>query len=137
MIRQFGTAIRDRMGADMTGRDYLDFVPQSTRDEVYQSLCSLADKPSAFRSIMETLQKSDKFTVSENLGFPFLDDQCDRPIIVMVNDLVEAPKYLPRPEEMELEILGPLEMIYIDLGFGIPDAEMTRIVLENRRILRR
>lgn len=130
VVRLFGTALQARMGLDMTGRDYLDYVPAHNRDQIYNSLRMMAEQPCAFRTVVETVQLSDKFTVSENVGVPIMDDQCDLPIIVMVSDLVEAPHYALHPSDSAVEILGALELEYIDVGFGIPADEVAEAVLK-------
>jgi hypothetical protein len=111
-----------RYGFEVTGRDYLDFVPPWRRDAARAGFLPMVRTPCGMRTLIVSQRSSGRVVSNEALGLPF---RCDRTgavhLVFQSNDLAEpAPRY-GEPETLEVHLDVP-ERRYIDVGFGLPPA---------------
>jgi hypothetical protein len=121
ILRLVGTAIAERFGLDPTGRDYLDFVSPERKADAYHHLHCTANHPCGMRVINRAHYLSGKRTVAEAVGFPLRHHNSGAPLMLFLDDLVEAPQYDLNPRERPVELFHVPERDYLDVGFGVPN----------------
>ncbi len=123
MLRLVGTAITERLGLDPTGRDYLELVNVSRRPSAYRLLITLAIHPCGVRLINEIRYMSGKRTTSEAVGFPLRHDRDGTPMLLFIDDPIEAPEFDLDPREQAVDVYRISDLELIDVGFGIPNLD--------------
>lgn len=120
-FRLAGTLERRRYGFEVTGRNYLDFVPEDRRAAAESAFRRMADHPCGMHAMIVSRTLYGRTTVNEALGFPFRADRTGAiHLIFQSNDLEFDER-----RQMEGDPLSLHQQVssrrYIDIGFGIPD----------------
>jgi len=111
-----------RYGFEVTGRDYLDFVPPWRRAAAYAGFLPMARTPCGMRTLIVSQRSSGRVVANEALGLPFRSDRTGAVhLVFQSNDLAEPAPRFGEPDTLEVHLDVP-ERRYIDVGFGAPAA---------------
>lgn len=112
----------DRWGRDLTGRDYLAFLPAQDRDAAWQSLRNVVEHPCGTHGFRAEVYRSGKVVLLETLILPLRsrDGAADRCIAYCC----EAPGFeKPRWDvSAGREFRATSRERYLDIGNGVPGA---------------
>ncbi len=120
-FRLAGTAVRERMGVDPTGQNYLDYVSDERRVKASQSFFAVVDHPCGMRVISHHGMASGRKKYLEVLVLPIENDMGENPIV-----LCEANEIKPDIDDVfqDEDLLKNIAIVrrdFIDLGAGISD----------------
>lgn len=111
-----------RYGREVTGRDYLDFVPAARRAAAYAGFLPMTRTPCGMRTLIVSRRSTGRVVRNEALGLPFRSDRTGAVhLVFQSNDLDGGPPGWGEPETLEVHLSVP-ERRYIDVGFGLPAA---------------
>lgn len=119
-FRLAGTEIAERYGFDPTGKDFLDFLDQETREQSRQMLHLAVRHPFGIHSALRSRHRSGLLADIEALSFPFMTGDDGPPQLVTVSVRIREPARLDdRPDSLNrVEATGTT---FIDLGAGLPE----------------
>ena len=69
-FRLAGTDEVKRYGFEVTGRNYLDFVPDERKAEALQTFETMLRHPCGSRNLIETVTSSGRIVINEAIGYP-------------------------------------------------------------------
>ncbi|MFM2044499.1 MAG: hypothetical protein RLY86_3075 [Pseudomonadota bacterium] len=120
-FRLAGTLERRRYGFEVTGRNYLDFVPEDRREGAEAAFRHMAEHPCGMHAMIVSRTLYGRTTMNEALGFPFRADHSGAiHLIFQSNDLEFDER-----RQLEGDPLSLHQQVssrrYIDIGFGVPD----------------
>jgi hypothetical protein len=120
VLRLVGTGHVARWGSDLTGRNYLELIPEPVRPVAWARLRLIVDHPVGTHTFRLESYQSGRTVRMESLSLPLRGP--DGPVNMMINFSREAERVVQPPS-----LLGPgqafvdtLETRYIDLGAGAP-----------------
>jgi hypothetical protein len=116
----------DRWGRDLTGQDYLSFLPPHDRDAAWQRLRNVVEHPCGTHGYRAELYRSGKVVLLEALILPLRsrDGRVDRCIAYSH----EAPGYEKARWDFSVgrEFRATARERYLDIGNGVPSDEDRR-----------
>ncbi|WP_020591521.1 PAS domain-containing protein [Kiloniella laminariae] len=118
-FRLIGTAIRERMGADMTGKNYLDFVDPARREKSGGSFWAVVEQPCAMRVISNHAMTSGRHMFLEVLMVPVENDMGANPVVLCQTNEINKPgkDEFHNPDGLKLVTVSNRE--FIDIGAGL------------------
>lgn len=118
-IRLCGTGLVQRYGMDITGRDYLDFVPEARRAHSLEAMLAMTDWPAGCLTRMNVRTTAGRVLQTESLGLPLsLGD--GRPPLVLFHSHEDRSFGFAREPGERLEHTSLRERIFLDIGNGTP-----------------
>lgn len=119
-FRLAGTAEVERYGQEVTGRNYLDFVPAARRPKAYAAFRNMLDCPCGMLAIIYSTASSGEPFLNEALGFP-VRGQGDQ-----VNLIYFQSNNRPRElfhdnwsDKLERHV-AVTRRVFVDIGAGVP-----------------
>jgi hypothetical protein len=117
-LRLIGSAIQERVQADITGADYLDFRPSEIRSMTVEFARAIVSRPCGFWQTMPMHYARGFAQNFELTAFPVLGD--DTPLVICLMNplggLVQPAKLEDRPVLAEVSTA----LQFIDIGAGKP-----------------
>jgi hypothetical protein len=120
-IRLAGTAMVDRFGFEITGKNYLDLVAPERRANASAAFWTLANQPCGMRVIIQHVLTNGLRTQIEALGMPMRNDRGGKPLLYYTGIPVEDAWRLNRDDTDKMQELTVLQRDFIDIGAGKPD----------------
>lgn len=119
-FRLAGTDEVRRYGFEITGRNYLDFVPEERRAQAVQTFQTMLNHPCGTRNLIETVTSSGRIVVNEAIGYPVRgsDGRADQ-LIFQSND-IEGKLQPHQRNDVVVEHRRLRERHFIDIGAGLP-----------------
>lgn len=123
-LRLVGTALVERYGMDITGRDYLEFVPPERREIAMNGLLRAVEQPAGMRVLMNIRTSTGRACLAESFGLPLSQPEGRPPILLFHS--IEIENYGHGiVDDGRLEHFGVSERTYIDIGNGVPESDPT------------
>ncbi|MFZ3035586.1 MAG: PAS domain-containing protein [Parvibaculum sp.] len=116
-MRLIGTDLVQRMGYDPTGQNYLDSFEPEVRAQYLDILNTQIDHPCGRRSTLRTREKSGILSSVEVLALPMSHARSGHPLLVSCFANTQSIGFNPG----EREVQGLDDIIWIDIGAGVPD----------------
>lgn len=119
-FRLAGTDEVKRYGFEVTGRNYLDFVPDERKAEALQTFETMLSHPCGSWNLIETVTSSGRVVLNEAIGYPIrgTDGRADQ-LLFQSNDVEGKLKPYQRKDVVATH-RQVLERRYIDIGAGLP-----------------
>lgn len=125
LVRLCGSAVVERFGYEMTGKNYLSHFKPSRQPEVYDALSNVIDCPCGLLVHIRMFRESGVMIDYEVLGLPFRNEQGVANLAIYHSETLKShPKLAPREDRRKDSM--PLRRMYIDIGAGIPDWDYSR-----------
>jgi len=121
-VRLAGTALYQRFGVEITGRDYCSLMPETYRPRTLAGLREIVDRPAGRWSITEVTYDQGTYRLAEGTGFPVTGGPGQGRQVVILT--------IGRELRLEGQPVAPgllisatqLRSQWIDIGAGLPDA---------------
>jgi hypothetical protein len=121
-FRLAGTREVERYGFEVTGLNYMDFVPRPRRRAAFAAFRTMDETPCGMYALIRSQTAAGRVSLNEALGFPVRADRTDRIHLVFQSNDVEVD----RRRDVDADPLAAHETVldrrYIDVGFGAPSA---------------
>ena len=119
-FRLAGTDEVKRYGFEVTGRNYLDFVPDERKAEALQTFETMLRHPCGSRNLIETVTSSGRNVINEAIGYPMRgsDGRADQ-LIFQSND-IEGKLEPYQRRDVVAQHRRLRERRFIDIGAGLP-----------------
>lgn len=121
-LRLVGTALVERYGMDITGRDYLEFVPGERRPIALSAMLKAIDQPAGMLVYMNIKTVAGRVCLAESLGLPLTQGPEKPTIILFHSDEIENYGHHPKSDH-QLKHFAVSQRHYLDLGNGVPDPD--------------
>lgn len=121
-FRLAGTREVERYGFEVTGRNYVDFVPRARREAAFAAFRTMDGTPCGMYALIRSQSASGRQSVNEALGFPFRSDRTGRVHLVFQSNDVEVDPRRDGTTDPLAAHDSVLDRRFIDVGFGAPDA---------------
>lgn len=118
-----GTAINERFGRDITGENYLDYVAPERLASASRAFWTMAQHPCGMHAILIHRLTSGRDVLVEALGFPYINDQGDNPIVIYQSNEIEGTSRQQLRDEGQLSMILLEGRTMIDIGNGVPAFE--------------
>ncbi len=119
-FRLAGTSEVERYGQEVTGRNYLDFVPVARRPKAYAAFRNILDYPCGMLAVIYSITACGEPFLNEALGFP-VRGQGDQ-----VNLIYFQSNNRPRDlfhdnwaDKLERHV-AVTRRVFVDIGAGVP-----------------
>jgi len=121
VFRLAGTAHRERMGFEPTGRNIVDLVESDHRPVRAWRFWMSATQPCGQSAVLKTRFGSGLEDESEFVLLPVrVDDPRERPLLIGVMASVHGRQWLNKSDGVA-RIAAPQRFCFLDIGAGIPD----------------
>ncbi|WP_421866198.1 PAS domain-containing protein [Parvibaculum sp.] len=117
--RLVGTGIADRLGYDATGKNLLDFIDPSYREQCARDMHEVAWRPCGWQVRYLTHYPSGRVANVQSIYLPLKGPAGQPPRIVSVHTPEDAQRYARGSAEPNFASSID-RMVWIDLGFGVP-----------------
>ncbi len=118
--RLVGTGLAERLGFDATGTNLLDFVDPSYRRQCSRDMHEAGYRPCGWQVRYLTHYPSGRMAHIQSIYLPLRGPAGQRPRILSLHDKGEPIGYRG-PAEKPNFASEIVRMIWIDVGFGVPD----------------
>lgn len=124
-VKIFGTSVVDWLGAEPTGKNLLDFMPETLRDVYIRFFATILGHPCGAIGTYHIPPRSAGLMI-KYLHLPMRDAEGQTCMIVggaEYSSDAETELHLARPDSIEGDLSKPqlISLIFLDLGFGTPD----------------
>ncbi|WP_254055029.1 PAS domain-containing protein [Kiloniella sp. EL199] len=125
-IRLQGTAINERLGHNMTGLNYLDYVEDDRKTNASKAFWLMAEQPCGIHAVLVHALSSGRNITVEAIGFPLhndilpLDGSTPNPIIIYQSNEIDNQNPLSYQIDERLKLILVVERNIIDIGKGAP-----------------
>lgn len=121
-IRLAGTAVAQRLGRDVTGRNYLDLVAPAVRERTALAIACVIGWPCGVRSIRCSRATTGRLVAVETLGLPLRAPDGEARLVVWTNFVLKDETENREGELVDGEVLA---VEYLDIGAGRPPSDVT------------
>ena len=118
LCRFAGTAICDRIGMDLTGRSYRDYVEPERADGAIEALSCIAHVPCVMYAWLQHSKQSYPTKTSDVVGVPFVSADDGRLFTFTFTEVIDRDD--PRVGDRFRGETKPLRRQYFSIGFGTP-----------------
>ncbi len=116
-----GTRIRDMIGAELTGANYIDLAPPEHREVRAARIEAMVAWPCGSLFTYHHRFANGLTAQAETLSFPIDPDQAGRPRMILSHSAASTPRFLPPPDPTRpLAVME--DYAFVDLGAGLPAA---------------
>ncbi|WP_299375987.1 PAS domain-containing protein [uncultured Kiloniella sp.] len=120
-FRLAGTAVRERMGFDPTGENYLNYVADERKEKASQSFFAVIDQPCGMRVISNHGMSTGRKMFLEVLMLPLKNDMSPNPIVLCQSNEIKPIEEEQIPDNARVENITIVRRDFIDIGAGISD----------------
>lgn len=117
-VRLVGTDLVDRIGAEITGGNYLESLEPELRPAYLQILNTQISHPCGRRTVLKTREESGILSSVEVLSLPLTHEGTGNPLILSCFEPTESIGY----EYGGRGVKGFDDVVWIDIGAGVPAA---------------
>jgi hypothetical protein len=117
--RLVGTGLAERLSYDATGTNLLDYIAGSYRRQCARDMHEIVFRPCGWQARYITEYVTGRIAYVQSLYLPLHGPDGQRPRIVSVHDREEALEYRA-PSEKPAFASEISDMVWIDIGFGVP-----------------
>lgn len=118
-IRLAGSAIRDLVGFELTGKNFLDFDSEPNKEPGWRHRVAYHDHPCGRYEVLDVRYSSRLCRECALTILPLLGSRGERLIFVYVERIEST---MPHHDEGTATIAEPVKMaMHIDIGSGVPD----------------
>ncbi|KLN61645.1 hypothetical protein WH96_04720 [Kiloniella spongiae] len=118
-FRLAGTAVRERMGFDPTGKNYLDFVADERKAKASQSFFSVVEQPCGMRVVSNHGMSSGRRMFLEVFMLPLENDMSPNPIVLCQSNEIKPDTDDYIGDNARLENVTVMRRDFMDIGAGI------------------
>ncbi len=118
-IRLAGTAIREHYGVEITGRNYLDFVPEERRAMASRAIHLVCERPCGMLARITSSTESGALMINESLALPLRDDAGRCRLVYYQSNT--RPQVAREPGDDPLRLHETVRRRFYDIGAGVPD----------------
>ena len=116
-VRLVGTAVINRGRVDMTGKNLLDFYPETERDRARQHHIRMLQTPCG-STFLSREEFGPKTIFTEIVNYPLADDSGEARFILGIAVETDRRELMLRGEE-SMQISALVDQRYLDIGAGI------------------
>jgi hypothetical protein len=118
-VRLIGSRLRELADMDVTGQDYLDFVPDREYQSAYLRCCE--EKPCGSWSVSPVVYERGYNSLIEITHFPMTDEKTGAHFrLIMIEEMgAELPEFRTLGKPVELK--PAIAKHFIDIGAGVPE----------------
>ncbi|WP_374313328.1 PAS domain-containing protein [Dongia sp.] len=127
IYRVAGERLKERVGLNLAGRNYYDFVPPERRDVAARAMHMVIDTPCAVRAEIQQSYSGGSALMIEATGFPLKSSEPGIDGFILFADQAIEPDQLYHEVHPQLRGANVVHRDLIDLGFGV-DADFEDIV---------
>ncbi|MDW3096598.1 PAS domain-containing protein [Pyruvatibacter sp.] len=132
IYRLMGTAVAERMGADLTGHNFLNYLGQTERSRIDLGVSIVTELPCGTFSVYENDYSSGVTVRAESIALPLDTGSGCAPYLSLGLHSSQTP--VSYGQEREESMIGTRwkDGVVIDLGYGLPDqATMDALKIED------
>lgn len=115
-----GTAIRELIGAELTGANYIDLTLPEHREIRAGRIAAMVSRPCGSLFTYHHRFANGLVAQAETLSFPIDPDLPGRPRMILSYSATETPHFIPPPDPSQ-----PLAVMedywFVDIGAGLPE----------------
>ncbi len=121
IYRLMGTAVAERLGADLTGHNFLNYLDVTERNRIDLGVALVTQQPCGTFAIYQNAYASGLKVRAESIALP-LDTGSGKPPFLNIS-LHSSQSMISFGQEQDASVIGTqwLDGVVIDLGWGIPD----------------
>ena len=120
-LRLVGTKHLPGFGADVTGRNYLDFVEPARRAKASRAIHLVCEQPCGMLVTLQSKTQEGRLYLNETFALPMRDNDGQARLVYYQSNSAPLAEY--RPPSDKLAVLDIHKRIFIDIGAGMPDFE--------------
>ncbi|KKJ78145.1 hypothetical protein WH95_02000 [Kiloniella litopenaei] len=120
-FRLAGTAVRERMGFDPTGENYLNYVADERKEKASQSFFSVVQQPCGMRVVSNHGMSTGRKMFLEVFMLPLENDMSPNPIVLCQSNEIKPLGEEHFPDNARLENITIVRRDFIDIGAGVSD----------------
>ncbi len=120
-FRLAGTREVGRYGFEVTGRNYIDFVPPARQEAAFKAFRAMDRLPCGMYALIRSRSAAGRLSLNEALGFPFRSDSTGRIHLVFQSNDVEVDPSRDLAADPLAAHATVLDRRFIDVGFGAPE----------------
>ncbi len=128
-LRLVGTMLVERYGMDITGKNYLDYVPEERREPALRAMNLAVEYPAAMAVRMNIKSAAGRICQAESVGLPMTQGPDKNPLIIFHSVEVENFGHLGNSEGV-LKHFGVSGRTYLDIGAGVPPQDPDEKIIE-------
>jgi hypothetical protein len=121
-IRLVGTKHRECFGADVTGRNYLDFVGPERRPKAARAIHLVCSHPCGILARLTTTTETGRVNQNESFALPMRDNDGRARLVYYQSNSTPLPEYRD-PEADRIRKFSAARRTFIDIGAGVPTFE--------------
>lgn len=119
-IRLAGTAEVERYGHEITGLNYLDFVPEGRKAKALGAFRHILDYPCGMLAKIYSTSNSGEPYINEALGFPVRSSPDQLNLIYFQSNNYPRSSYHDTRNDPLTQHVAVTQRIFVDVGFGVP-----------------
>lgn len=114
-----GTRVRELIGAELTGANYIDLAPPEHREVRAARIEAMVTQPCGSLFTYHHRFANGLVAQAETLSFPVDADRPGRPRMILTYSAATAPRYAPPPDpKRPLAVME--DYAFVDIGAGLP-----------------
>jgi len=121
IFRLMGTATVARLGVDLTGHNFIDYLSPVERARIDEGLAIVAQHPCGTFSVFENTYSSGAKMRTETLSLPLDGGSGKPPYLIIALQLARALTRHEAAKQGTITDTRWLDGVFIDLGSGMPD----------------
>jgi len=121
IYRLMGTAVAERLGADLTGHNFLNYLGPTERDRIDLGIAIVSEIPCGTFSIYENQYASGIGARAESLALPLDGGSGEPPFLIIGLHSNQTPESYGKAHEESVIGTHWRDGVVIDLGHGVPD----------------
>jgi len=119
-VRLAGTYLRDLWKIEPTGLDYLNFVPEGEKDEIYNGFVQACKQPCGrWRQVISNFADGGSVRV-ETTFFPLINNKGTDPLVIVYVSVMTQTHHIQDGGPTHLASY-PAKAHWIDVGNGVPE----------------
>jgi hypothetical protein len=118
-LRLVGTKHLEGFGADVTGRNYLDFVKPARRPKASRAIHLVCEQPCGMLITLRSKTQEGRLYLNETFALPMRDNDGRARLVYYQSNSAPLAEY--RPPSDKLAVLDIHQRVFIDIGAAIPD----------------
>jgi hypothetical protein len=122
IYRIAGERLKERVGFNLTGRNYYDFVPPERRDVAARAMHMVIDTPCAVRAEIQQNYSGGMALMIEATGFPLKSSEPGIDGFILFADQAIEPDDSYHEVQPQLRGANVVRRDLIDLGFGVDES---------------
>lgn len=114
-----GTRVREMIGAELTGANYIDLAPPEHREIRAARIEAMVTRPCGSLFTYHHRFANGLLALAETLSFPIEADRPGRPRMILTYSAAATPRYAP-PADPKRPLAVMEDYAFVDIGAGLP-----------------